>query len=74
MLGIDSRNQIYNGSYAKKKNICTIVQREVNMSNLHNNEEKEMEKLFHVKIKFKKTMVDAYLMLVYMATSYQRIW
>jgi len=74
MLGIDSRNQIYNGSYAKEKNICTIVQRGVNMSNLHNNEEKEMEKLFHVKIKVKKTMVDAYLMLVYMATSYQRIW
>jgi hypothetical protein len=34
------------------------VQRDVNMSNLHQKEEKEMTKLFHIKIKVKKNKLD----------------
>jgi hypothetical protein len=35
------------------------VQKEVNVSSLHHKEEKEMTKLFHIKIQVKKTKVDA---------------
>jgi hypothetical protein len=37
------------------------VQKEVNLSILHHKEEKETTKLFHIKIQFKKTKVDALL-------------
>jgi len=38
---------------------CTIVLKEVNMCSLHHKEEKEMKKLFHIKIQFKNTKADA---------------
>ena len=35
------------------------MQKEVSLSSLHPNEEKEMTKFFHVKIQVKKAKVDA---------------
>jgi hypothetical protein len=42
-----------------EKIVCTLVQKEVNLSSLHNKEEKEITKLFHIKVQIKKTKVDA---------------
>lgn len=42
-----------------EKITCTLVQKEVNISNLHHKEEKQMKKLFHIKIQVKKTKVDS---------------
>jgi uncharacterized protein YydD (DUF2326 family) len=39
--------------------VYTTMQKEVNLSSLHHKEEKEMTKLFHIKIQVKKTKVDA---------------
>jgi hypothetical protein len=39
--------------------VYTSVQKEVNLSSLHHQEEKEMTKLFHIKIQVKKTKIDA---------------
>jgi hypothetical protein len=36
----------------------TSMQKEVNLSSLHHHEEKEMTKLFHIKIHVKKTKID----------------
>jgi hypothetical protein len=38
--------------------VFTLVQKEVNLSSLHHHEEKEMTKLFHIKILVKKTKMD----------------
>ena len=42
-----------------EKIVCAEVQKEVNLSSLHHKEEKEITKLFHIKIQIKKTKVDA---------------
>jgi hypothetical protein len=39
--------------------VYTSMQKEVNLSSLHHQKEKEMAKLFHIKIQVKKTMTDA---------------
>ena len=39
--------------------VYTSLYTEVNLSIFHHKEEKEMEKLFHIKIEIKKTNVDA---------------
>jgi hypothetical protein len=39
--------------------VCTSVHMEVSLSSLHHKEEKEMTKLFHIKIQVKKTNIDA---------------
>jgi hypothetical protein len=41
-----------------EKIACTSVQKEVYLISLHHKEEKEMTKLFHIKIYVKKTKVD----------------
>jgi hypothetical protein len=41
-----------------KKIVHTTMQKEVNLSNLHPKENKELTKLFHIKIQIKKTKVD----------------
>jgi hypothetical protein len=38
--------------------VYTYVQKEVNLSSLHHQEEKDMTKLFHIKIRVKKTKID----------------
>jgi hypothetical protein len=45
--------------------VCTSMQKEVNLSILHHQEEKEMTKLFHIKIQVKKTKIDALFDLVH---------
>jgi hypothetical protein len=37
---------------------CTFIQKEMNLSILDHQEEKEMAKLFHIKIQVKKTKID----------------
>jgi hypothetical protein len=37
--------------------VCTSVKKDVNLSILYHKEEKEMKKLFHINIQFKKTKV-----------------
>jgi hypothetical protein len=39
--------------------VCTLVQKEINMSGLHHKEEKVMKELFHINIHVKNTKVDA---------------
>jgi hypothetical protein len=39
--------------------VCTFMRREVNLSNLHQQEEGEMTKIFHIKIQVKKTNIDS---------------
>jgi hypothetical protein len=42
-----------------EKIVCTSVQKEANLSSLCHKEEKEMTKLFYIKIQVKTTKVDA---------------
>jgi hypothetical protein len=58
LLAMDSSNEVESNSDVDAKIVCTTVQKEVNLSSLHNKEE-EMAKLFHIKIQVKKTKVDA---------------
>jgi len=50
LMATDSRNQVENSSDVDEKIICTIAHKEVKLSSLQQQEEKEMTKLFHVKI------------------------
>jgi hypothetical protein len=56
---MDSSNLIESNSYADENIVCTLVQKKVNLSSLHHKEEKEMNKLFYIKIQVKNTKVDA---------------
>ena len=55
----DSRNQVERNSDVDDNIVHISVQKEVNLSSLQQQEEKEMTKLFHIKIKLKKTNIDA---------------
>ena len=59
MLSMDSGNRLESSSYVDESIAFTIVQQEVNMSSLHQSEEKEITKLFHIQIQINKTKVDA---------------
>ena len=59
LIATDSSKQVESSSDVDEKIVCTSVQKEVNLSSLHNKEEKEITKLFHIKIQIKKTKVDA---------------
>jgi hypothetical protein len=59
LLGKDSGNQVERNLDVDENIVCTSVQKEVNLSSLHHKEEKEMKKLFHIKIQVKRTKVDA---------------
>jgi hypothetical protein len=59
LLATDSSNQVEINSDKDKKIDCTSMQKEVNLSSFHHKEEKEMKKLFHIKIQVKRTKVDA---------------
>jgi hypothetical protein len=61
LIATDSRNQVESISHVDENIFCISVQKEVNLSGLHHREEKEMTKLFHIKIKFKKTKIDSML-------------
>jgi hypothetical protein len=59
ILATDSSNQVEISSDVDANIVCTYVQKEVNLSILHHQEEKEMTNLFHSKIHVKKTEIDA---------------
>eukprot|EP00253_Pinus_taeda_P034565 PITA_34565 len=59
LMAIDSSNQVERSPDVDEKIVCTSVKKEVNLSSLQQQEEKEMTKLFHVKIQVKKTKIDA---------------
>jgi hypothetical protein len=52
------RNQVKSNSDVDENIVCTSMQKEVNLSSLHHQEEKEMTKIFHIKIQVKKTKID----------------
>ena len=39
--------------------VCTSVPKEVNLSSIHHQEEKEMTNLFHIKIQVKRIKIDS---------------
>jgi hypothetical protein len=47
---MDSNNQVERNFDVDENIVCTSVHKEVNLSILHHQEEKEMTKLFHIKI------------------------
>ena len=55
----DSSNQVESSSDVDEKIVYTSMQKEVNLSSIQQDEEKEMTKLFHIKIQVKKTKIDA---------------
>lgn len=59
MLVMDSGNHVERNSNIDKKIFYTTMKKEVSLSSLHPMEEKDMIKLFHIKIQVKETKVDA---------------
>jgi ribosome-binding ATPase YchF (GTP1/OBG family) len=59
ILTMDLRNQVESSFDVDEKIVCTSMQKEVKLSSLHHQEEKEMTKLFHINIQVKKTKIDA---------------
>jgi len=59
-MAIDLSNKLEGSLDVDEKIICTSVQKEVNLSSLQQQEEKEMTKLFHIKIQVKKTEINAF--------------
>jgi hypothetical protein len=53
LLAMDSSNLGRESSDVDENIVYTLVQKEVNLSSLHHKEEKEMKKLFHIKIRSK---------------------
>jgi hypothetical protein len=58
-LAMDLGNLVESSLDVDENIVCITMQNEVNSSILHHKEEKEMTKLFHIKIQVKKTKVDA---------------
>jgi hypothetical protein len=54
---MDSGDQVERHSDVDENNICSTIHKEVNLNSLHHKEEKDMTKLFHIKIQVKKTKV-----------------
>jgi hypothetical protein len=59
ILAMILRNQVGSSSNVDENIFFTSVQKEVHLSILHHREEKDMTKLFHIKIQVKKTKIDA---------------
>ena len=58
-LTMDLANQVERNMDVEENIMCIIVQKEVNLRSLHHKEDKEMNKLIHIKIQVKNTKVDA---------------
>jgi hypothetical protein len=52
-------DQVEKKSDVDENIVCTSVQKDVSMSFLHQQEEKEMTKFFHIKIQVKKSKIDS---------------
>jgi hypothetical protein len=59
LIGMNLSNKVEGILDVDEKIVCTSMQKEVNSSSLHHKEEKEMKKLFHIKIQVKNSKVDA---------------
>jgi hypothetical protein len=59
LLVVDSEKLVESSTYMDEIFFCSTVQKEVNLSILHHMEEKDMTKLFDIKIQVNKTNVDA---------------
>jgi hypothetical protein len=59
LIATDSSNQVESRSNVDENIACTSMQNEVKLCILHHKEEKEMKKVFHIKIQVKKTKVDS---------------
>ena len=59
LMATDSSNQVERSSNMDEKMNCKSMKKEVNLSSLQQQEEKEMTKLFHIEIQVKKTKIDA---------------
>lgn len=59
LLTTDSGNPVESSSDVDDKIVYSIVQKEVNLDSLHTKEEKDMTKLFHIKIEVKRTKLYA---------------
>jgi hypothetical protein len=59
LLATYLNNQVESGFDVDENIVCTYVKNKVNLSILHHQEEKELTKLFHIKIQVKKTKIDA---------------
>ena len=55
---MDSRKEVERSSDLDENIVYTLLQKEVNLSILHHKEDKEIKKLFHMKIHIKKIKVD----------------
>ena len=58
-MASNSGNQVESSSNMDEKIVCASVKKEVNLGSLQRQEEKQMTKLFHIKIQVKKTKIDA---------------
>jgi hypothetical protein len=57
LLGTNLGNQVESNLDVDENIFCTSVKKDVNLSILHHKEDKEMTKLFHIKIQVKNTKV-----------------
>jgi hypothetical protein len=58
LLATNSINRVESSSDVDEKIVNTSMNKGVNLISLHHQEEKEMTKLFHIKIQVKKTKID----------------
>jgi hypothetical protein len=59
LIDMDSINKVERILDVDENISFTLVQKALNLSSLRHKEEKEMKKLFHIKVQFKKTKVNA---------------
>jgi hypothetical protein len=60
LLATYSNNQVESILDMDENIVCGFMYKEVNLSSLHREEEKEVTMLFHIKIQVKKTKIDAF--------------
>jgi hypothetical protein len=58
-LHINSRNKVESIMDMDENVFCTYVEKDANLSSLHDQEEKELTKIFHINIHVNKTTINA---------------
>jgi len=61
IMATNSRNQVQRILDMDENRICTSMQKEVNLSSFQQHEEKQMTKIFHIKIQSRKQRLMLYL-------------
>ena len=59
LMATYSSNQVKMNAYVDEKIVCTLVQKEVNLSSLQQKEKNEKTRIFHIKLKVKNKNIDA---------------